>query len=56
MKSWIEGLSRLEDAERDMDELAHHGADDDHGYLAGGRCTKYFSRRSVPVAKKKRTT
>jgi hypothetical protein len=36
MKSWIEGLSRLEDAEGDMDEFAHHGADDDHGYLAGG--------------------
>ena len=36
MKSWIEGLSRLEDAEGDMNEFAHHGADDDHGYLAGG--------------------
>ena len=36
MKSWIEGLSRLEDAEGDLDEFAHHGADDDHGDLAGG--------------------
>jgi hypothetical protein len=35
MKRWIEGLSRLEDAEGDMDEFAHHGADDDQGYLAG---------------------
>jgi|APTNR8051073442_1049403.scaffolds.fasta_scaffold22261_1 DUF971 family protein len=29
MKRWIEGLSRLEDAESDMNEFAHHGADDD---------------------------
>jgi len=36
MKSWFEGLSRLEDAEGDMNEFAHHGADDDHGGLAGG--------------------
>jgi hypothetical protein len=36
MKSGIEGLSRLEDAKGDLDEFAHHGADDDHGYLAGG--------------------
>lgn len=35
MKRWIEGLSRLEDTEDDMDEFAHHGADDDHGRLAG---------------------
>ena len=35
MKSWIKELPRLEDAERDMDEFAHHGADDDQGYLAG---------------------
>jgi len=26
---WIERLSRLEDAEGDMNEFAHHGADDD---------------------------
>lgn len=34
MKRRIEGLSRFEDAEYDMNELAHHGADDDHGRLA----------------------
>jgi hypothetical protein len=34
MKCRIEGPSGLEHAERDMDELAHHGADDDFGRLA----------------------
>ena len=36
MKSGLKGLSRLEDAEGDLDEFAHHGADDDHGDLASG--------------------
>jgi hypothetical protein len=35
MKRWIEGLSRLEGAECNTDKFAHHGADDDHGHLAG---------------------
>ncbi len=34
MKRGIEGLSRFEDAEDDVNELAHPGADDDHGRLA----------------------
>jgi hypothetical protein len=36
MKRWIEGFPRLENAEGDMNEFAHHGADEDHGCLAGG--------------------
>ena len=36
MQGGIEEFSGLEDAERDMDEFAHHGADDDHRDLAGG--------------------
>lgn len=28
-------MSRLKDAVGDMDELTHHGADDDHGRLSG---------------------
>ncbi len=36
MKCWIESLARLEDAEGDVDELAHHGADDELGWLALG--------------------
>jgi len=36
MKKRLEGLSRLEDAEGDLNEFAHHGTDDDHGGLAGG--------------------
>ena len=36
MKRWIERCSRLKDAEGHVDELAHHGAEDDHGGLAGG--------------------
>lgn len=36
----IEGSSRLQDTKGDMDELAHHGSDDDHWRLA---------RRSEPV-------
>ena len=35
MKFGIEGLTRFEDAMGDIDQLAHHGADDDHGHLAG---------------------
>ncbi|MBK8751612.1 MAG: hypothetical protein IPL99_08150 [Candidatus Competibacteraceae bacterium] len=37
MKRWIEGLSRFEDAEDEVNELAHHGTDDDHGRLADSR-------------------
>lgn len=31
MKRWIERLTRLEDTEGDVNELTHHGAEDDHG-------------------------
>ena len=34
MQSRIEGFARLEDAEGDMDELAHHCAENEHGRLA----------------------
>ena len=33
---WVEGLTGLEDPVGDMDELAHHGADDEHRGLASG--------------------
>jgi len=34
MKGGIESYARFQDAERDIDELAHHGADDELGGLA----------------------
>lgn len=36
MKRRIEGLAGFDDAEGDMDELAHHGADDELGGFAVG--------------------
>jgi hypothetical protein len=36
MKCRIEGFSRFEDAEGDVEELAHHRADDELWRLAGG--------------------
>jgi hypothetical protein len=35
MKSGVEGFSRFQDAEGDMDELAHYRADDELRRLAG---------------------
>jgi len=35
MKSRIEGFSRFQDAEGDMNELAHHSADNELRRLAG---------------------
>lgn len=47
MKSRIEGFSGLEDAVSDMDQLAHHGADNQLGRLTVGR--KAFAEALAPV-------
>ena len=46
MKGWIERFSRLEDAESDVGEFTHHGADDELGRLALG--SEVFAEASAP--------
>ena len=45
MQSRIERFSRLEDAEGDMNELSHHGADDEHGGFA---CSGQTQTEALP--------
>jgi hypothetical protein len=48
MKGWVAALIGFEDTEGDMDELAHHGAQDDHVYLAKG--SQSVSEGTAPVS------
>lgn len=46
-EGWIERFSRLEDAEGDVGEFTHHGADDELGRLAVG--SEAFAEALAPL-------